>query len=270
MGLPETDISPHHDGGPLYQGAGAFLPGRVLAAPSWVFPASMAENCRFLAGRVDEVGLLFFESAASMAYGSEDLPPFLAELPLRYHLHLPADLPMHAPEEAAGICHSLFLKTAFLGPLRGVLHPPPNAQGGAKCLVSFLDAFIALGTTPDALLLENTKESDLCDLEGVIEDYGLRICLDMGHALAYGQNALLEHTALLQRAGMIHVNAPGRGGAAGRHVPLTSLSPQEAAAAERMLCAVPNDAVIMMELFAWPDIEASLPLVRQWLAGTAT
>ena len=240
--------------------AGAALPGRAVAAPSWVFPGSLAENCRFLAGKVDEAGLLFFESAAALAYGPEDLPAWLSDLPLSYHLHLPADLPMHAPEEAAAICLALFQKTAFLGPLKGVLHPPP-----AERLAAFVNAFARLGGDPKTLLLENTRENDLLCLEAVIEEYDLPICLDMGHVLLYGQCALLERPGLLRRAGMIHASAPGRGAEEGRHLPLTALSLEEAALAGRMLRAVPKDAVIMLECFSWPHIEASLPLARQWL-----
>ena len=29
----------------------------VIAAPSWVIPGTVAENCKYLQGRVDEVGL---------------------------------------------------------------------------------------------------------------------------------------------------------------------------------------------------------------------
>lgn len=139
---------------------------RRIAAPSWVRPASLAENCRFLAGRVDEAGLLFFDARSSLAYGDDDMPPELAALPLAYHVHLPLDLPWHDPGAAAEICHRLLKRCAFLagegeaetgenrageegtgrdeagrgetaqgkagvrGGIRGVLHPP--AKAGAK------------------------------------------------------------------------------------------------------------------------------------------
>ena len=90
------------------------LPGRILAAPSWVMPGTVTENCAFLATVVDEIGLLFMESAACLAYGRQDLPDTLADLPLSYHLHLPLDLPMDEPARAAGICAELLDKTARL------------------------------------------------------------------------------------------------------------------------------------------------------------
>ena len=51
-----------------------------MAAPSWVWPGTVGENCRRLGEVFDEVGILLFESAACMAYGEEDLPATLSEL----------------------------------------------------------------------------------------------------------------------------------------------------------------------------------------------
>ena len=73
------------------------LAGR-LAAPSFVLPGTVAENARFLSGRVDEMALCFFEAQACLKYGENDLPPDLAEpsesgtlrCPVSYtHLTLP-------------------------------------------------------------------------------------------------------------------------------------------------------------------------------------
>ena len=70
-----------------------------VAAPSFVLPGNIVENVRFLAGRVEEVALCFFENAACLAYTEQDLPPDLRDLPLRWHVHLPFDLPW--PEKAS-------------------------------------------------------------------------------------------------------------------------------------------------------------------------
>ena len=78
------------------------LAGR-LAAPSFVLPGTVAENARFLSGRVDEMALCFFEAQACLKYGENDLPPDLAEPSesgrLRCHVHLPVDLPWRSAPE---------------------------------------------------------------------------------------------------------------------------------------------------------------------------
>ncbi|MDO5484253.1 MAG: hypothetical protein Q4F27_05035, partial [Desulfovibrionaceae bacterium] len=71
---------------------GHALAGR-LAAPSFVLPGTVAENAAFLAGKVDEVALCLFEAQACLAYTAADMPAALADLPLRWHVHLPVDLP---------------------------------------------------------------------------------------------------------------------------------------------------------------------------------
>lgn len=274
------------------------LPGRVLAAPSWVMSGTLAENCAFLATKVDEVGLLFMESAACLAYGEQDLPDFLAELPLFCHMHLPVDLPMDTPGRAAAICAELLGKAAHLpvgaywrecaigslfsespaahgqaenerAAMRAVLHPPahdPADPGLAgRQLAAFAEAWLALGQSPSRLLLENVRDNDLTELTGPIREYGFGLCPDMGHILAYGQENLLRRPDLLGRAGMLHVSAPGKGRRAGHHLPLTALDADGRRQAALICGSVPGDAVVMLELFSWPHIEESLPLLRSWL-----
>jgi hypothetical protein len=243
--------------------SGSFLPGRFLALPSWVFPGSLAENCRFLAGRADEAGLLFFAASSSLAYGPEDIPPDLGDLPLRFHVHLPLDLPWKMPAEAARICFALLEKTAFLHPGRAVLHPPPQGRGATKILIAFLENFAARGGSPGIFLLENTRENDLRSLVPPAEDYDLHFCIDMGHILAYGQEKLLGDDALLARTELLQISASGPKG--DEHLPLTALDAGGVALARRLFRAAPRQAVIMLELFHWPHVEISLPLIRQWL-----
>lgn len=279
-------------------GHGCLLPGRTLAAPSWVGSGTILDNCAFLAGRVDEVGLLFFESTSCLAYTEQDLPASLGELPLTYHVHLPVDLPMREPAKAADICLALLNKTAFLAEKkrvpdsaafaregkgakffpeqgqpsvlpRAVLHPPcddpSDAAHSSRLLARFARRFTDQGGSPADLLLENVATNDLLKLEAVVREYDFSICLDLGHMLGYNQFGLLRSRHILQRAAMLHVNAPGRGKAVGAHLPLTALDGAGLRMAERVCKSIPRSAVIMMEMFDWPHIVASLPLIRAWL-----
>jgi hypothetical protein len=259
----------------------SFLPGRRLAAPSWVIPASLEENCRFLAGRVNEVGLLFFETKGSLAYTEQDIPLSLAALPLSFHVHLPVDLPWHEPERAAKICLALLRKVSCLRNsgvpdgeqppphCRGVLHPPPHdpADSGsaARKLAAFARGFADRGGENSLLLLENCKDNDLTPIMGPLLDHGFTVCLDSGHMLAYGQESLLGNDVLLQHTGMLHLSAPGRGSLSGSHLPLTMLDPAGAGLCRDLVRQVPRQSVLMAELFDWSAIEVSLPMIRSWL-----
>jgi hypothetical protein len=246
-------------------GRGLLPGGRALAAPSWVRPGGVWDNACFLAGKVDEVGLLFLDSAASLGYGGDALPEELAALPLSWHVHLPLDLDW----EGAGALETalaLMDKAAFLDGRRAVLHPPAGpAKNAERALAAFARGWQKAGRSPADLLLENVRGQDLLALEACITACGFSVCPDLGHLLAHGQERLLDSLPLLARAGMLHLNAPsGRG--QGGHRPLTCLDGRETSLARRLCGAVPQRAVVMLELFDWDQITASLPLARQWLA----
>lgn len=261
---------------------GYFLPKHRLSAPSWVIPGTLAENCGFLATKVDEVGLLFMESDACLKYGPEDIPENLADLPLTFHVHLPVDLPIRDdPSRAAAICLALLGKTVFLAQreenmgrrvphLRGVLHPPaeyPGQPGKASCeLDVFIRTFQDMGGEPALLMLENIKENNLLRHMELALVHSMSICLDLGHALAYRQFDLLTEDALPQMLGMLHLNAPGPASCPGRHLPLAALDERGRETAARLCSLLPPGKVIMLELFDWSHIKDSLPLLLSWLS----
>ena len=250
--------------------AGRFA-GR-LAAPSFVIPAGVAENARFLAGKVDEVGLCLFETRACLNYGPQDLPPDLAALPLRWHAHLPVDLPWpqktcttaqsgHPARTAATVARQVLEKAAFLAPRCAVLHPPtgsPHMQ--RRLLAGFAHHWQKHCHVP--LLLENIAHSDIFSLgQGFLQDHGLGLCLDVGHLLGYGQKNLL-FSQLPEQASLVHWSAPGDGD---RHLPLTDFSAQQMQTAASLIPRFCDTAVHMAEIFNWKKLMASLPVLAALL-----
>lgn len=261
-----------------------------IAAPSWVISDTLAANCRFLDGKIHEVGLLFFETASCLAYTEADLPRDLASLDLAWHVHLPLDLPWDTPERVADACLSLMDSVAYLGVQRAVLHPPQagitirslracdsdagigggqtasfgqeDSEEAGRALEIFAHRWQAAGRLMADCLLENVHGADLVDIWPAVCNLGYSVCLDTGHVISYRQYGLLELPGLRERVRMVHVNAPGP---RGKHMPLTSLTPEGYGTVARMLQLAPDDAVIMMEIFEWAGIAASLPLVTDML-----
>lgn len=236
-----------------------------IAAPSFVIPAGVAENARFLAGKVAEVGLCLFETTACLDYGPQDLPPDLALLPLRWHAHLPVDLPWpakksvaaHPAREAAGAALAVLEKTAFLHPRRAVLHPPHGEPDEQRRLLADFALHWRRGTSVP-LLLENVEHSDVACLgKDFLEEQGVGFCLDVGHLLGYAQDNLLYST-LPERAAMAHWSAPGE---RDRHLPLTALTPPQRRTAAALVARLPGDAVHMVEVFNWSGVARSLPVL---------
>jgi hypothetical protein len=237
--------------------------GRIpwpVAAPSFVWPGPVAENCRMLAGVFPEVALLFFESKACLDYGGDDLPGWLGNLGLSYHLHLPLDLPWQAgAAEAFRVAAALADKTAFLSPTCFVLHPPREPRE--------LEAFAALwtkrGFAPETLAIENTQAASLDRHWPLIRGLGLGVCLDLGHVLAYGQKLSLDLPGLAGTLRLVHLCAPyAAGGPTGAeagampararghgHFPLTGLDTAGRELARRVLELTPANATIVLEIF---------------------
>jgi hypothetical protein len=219
----------------------------TLAAPSWVWPGTVADNCQKLAGIFPEVSLMFLEAQACLAYGRKDLPPDLAGLPLRWHVHLPIDLDWpHGAKTAMESVEALARKAAFLSPWSFVLHPPP---GGAKERRALLAEVSRLwrdaGREPRDLLLENTRDAGPVELLALSRDLGFGLCLDLGHIMAYEQ-ALPALRKFAGQVRMLHLNAPGP--KAG-HLPLTRLSPDGKGLLRGLLEAAGRDAVLTLEIF---------------------
>jgi len=244
---------------------------RTIAAPSWVIRDSLAANCRFLEGKVDETGLIFFEKDSCLNYTHADLPDDLADLAMTWHVHLPLDLDWNDARGTAAACLALMEKIAYLGVRRAVLHPPQPGMtfsGTAKEAMQALEIFAAswqhAGFSTRDCMLENVLGADLTDIWPLVCDAGYSVCLDTGHMLSYRQYRLLELCDLEGRVRMVHLNAPGPGG---RHLPLTALTPGQQSDVARMLQVADRDAVFMMEIFDWNGIAESLPLLDAMLGS---
>jgi hypothetical protein len=245
-------------------------PTSVIAAPSRVLPGTVAENARFLNGRVDEIALCFFECRACLAYTEADMPPELAELPFSWHIHLPCDLPWPARPDQGGAASetaeralAVFAGAAFLAPRCAVLHPPQGTPAFKRRLLrDFERVWRERSDVP--LLLENLSHCDIVELgDGFLQDHGFGLCLDVGHLLGYGQKRLLS-SDLPETADLVHWSAPGEKDA---HLPLTALTPGQFATAAELAGRFAGNPVHLAEIFHWPDVESSLPLLEKLTGG---
>lgn len=224
-----------------------------LAAPSCVIPDRVGPNCRALAPLVREVGLMLFETRGCLDYDERDLPPDLPSLGLRYHAHLPVDLPWERGARAVSDAISaLEQKIAFLHPCGYVLHPP---SPGELTRLAGIRPGLA-----DGLCLENTADSDLSDIWEEILALNLGVCLDVGHLVSYGQERILQIPGFLDRVRMLHIY----GGESGRgHAGLDQLPDPELL--RWILKRVGSDSVLVTEIFRMEEFRRSLDLLRSWL-----
>ena len=232
-----------------------------LAAPSWVIPGTVAENCCYLSGRVDEIALLFFETESCLNYSEKDLPHELSNCGLSFHIHHPLDLPWHkGGAEVARIVCALISKTEHLNPQTNVIHPPPFGPEAAGLITDFKQALAGAKYPPHNFLFENIKENSLSGLVDHIRSCGFKICLDLGHILAYGQQSLFDED-LKGMVGMLHLNAPGRGG---RHESLAGLDGEGLLLLGRMLENLEKNGTVTVEVFEEKGFFESLAFLNEY------
>jgi sugar phosphate isomerase/epimerase len=173
-----------------------------LGTTSYVIPADLRTNVAFLADKVDDIELVLFESDEITNLPDAATIKALKETAerhdLTYTVHLPLDTWLGHREESVrersvDKCLRVIERTAELKPFAYVLHFHGDQQGKSP--------------SPDMMrwneghrrsverLLHAVDSLDLCvelldypyDLiEDIVNDYGLSICLDIGHLLLYG------------------------------------------------------------------------------------
>lgn len=233
-----------------------------LALPSWVLPGPIAENALFLQNKARAVSLCCFESAACLKYSREDPPPFLAELDLIWHVHLPLDLDWTGgAERAARICLLIRDRISFLNPASFTLHPPEGREDPRRQLEIFAKKWREEAREP--LYLENTAAYNARLLSAdFLQDASIGFCLDMGHVIAFSQNDILD-SDLPERAGMAHWSAPGEKG----HQELRALSERGLALCKSAARRLPQGMTHVLEIFDWTGIRNSLPVLREILGA---
>ena len=254
-----------------------------LAAPSYVIPGTVGENCFVLKDEVREIGLTLFESAACLNYTDKDIPRELAGLNLRFHVHLPLDYDWTVgAEEVFSLTTRLLQKVQFLRPDKFVLHPPISEKD--------LDRFASLWTDGDGigrsgetesggngeiiasehsgvlngqdLLVENIEENDLVRCWDVVCAKDLGECLDIGHLLAYNQWALLDLPTFWERVRLLHVYGLEKNK---KHYGLEELSKEGKELLRHILGRVKSGTTLVLELFTLDEFVSSKHMLVDWL-----
>ncbi len=242
-----------------------------IAAPSCALPDTVAGNANFLATKVAEVGLCFFEAQSCIDYTENDLPSSLAALPLKWHVHLPVDLPWHlGAEKCANLALRVMAKVNNLKIAYAVLHPPLICQGNmlnpsekSKLLHKFYEKWSSELSTK--LLLENVANAPLVDLDmtlfsGNHAPFG--ICLDFGHMIGFGQSQMLFKSKIFEYIQLVHWSAPGK---QDEHLSLTKLKEHEYLLAKDLISRLAPSVTHMLEIFNWSGIEDSYPILKELL-----
>jgi sugar phosphate isomerase/epimerase len=247
-----------------------------VGTTSFITPDTMLNNVKALAGRVDDIELLFFDSQST-----SDLPGFdeidqMAEIAannsLTYTVHLPLDAQLGATcdedrHESSRDCCRIMSLTASLDPFAYVLHLNKKADqadgdshGWRDAVTRSLSHIVGSGVDPQRLCIE-TLFYPFDDVADIVAGLDLSVCLDIGHILLAGHQPLDEMLEVhLQRTRVIHLHGIKDGK---DHCDISHLDPEIRSMLFSRLSEDERERVVTLEVFNQADLDRSLSVVKE-------
>lgn len=252
---------------------------------SYIIPDEILPNAEWLAGQVDDIQLILFETDN---YGS-NLPDAKLRQQLRalgrrhglsYSVHLPLDLRL---ADGGSVAHESLIKahrvidatlelepTAYTVHLTGGTLPCEFGGDGSSTLEVWQDeALVALQEVvarlphPSLLAVENLEHWDPEAFAPVLERIPVSRAVDVGHLWLKGESAFPRLADWLPRTRLIHIHGTGtRDHQSLVHAPRDEL---------RQTLYFLRDhfsGVVTLEVFNEADFNESMVLMKSMLAGS--
>ena len=174
-----------------------------LGTTSYIIPADLMTNVRFLAPYVDDIELVLFEADDESNLPDEKTIRELKEVAssngLSYTVHLPLGLLLGALDEGerrGSVKKALHIVelTSSLNPAAYVVHfegerrgiiPSENMTGWKDGLRASMADLLGSGT-PSQLLCVETLDYPFALVDPIVSEFELSVCLDIGHVLLQG------------------------------------------------------------------------------------
>jgi sugar phosphate isomerase/epimerase len=248
-----------------------------LGTTSYIVPDAILPNVEFLAGRVDDIELVLFESGETSNLPG---PAEIAELirwrdraGLSYTVHLPLDAQLGAADErlrqsAVAQCLRVIELTRPLDPFAWVLHldgrrrgdsPADDVADWLAALSGSVRTLLAAGVPPQSLCAE-TLDYPFELVAPLISELGLAVCLDIGHLVMRGRDVGAHLDRWLGGCRVLHLHGirDGRD-----HRDIAALGePLLRRLLERLASPGAAERVLTVEVFGREDFEASMACLK--------
>jgi len=249
-----------------------------LGTTSYIIPADLIPNVRFLADKVDDIELVLYESDEMTnlpdATTVKKLKEMADRFDLTYTVHLPLDTWMgheevSVRERSVEKCLRVIERTAMLAPFAYIIHfhgdhlgknPSPDLprwleghRHSVERLLQFVD--------PQNMCVEILDYPyDL--IEDIVTDYRLSVCLDLGHLLLYGHSPEEYLDRYLSHIRVIHIHGVEDGH---DHRSLTSVPAHILTTLVNRLNETPNNSrVVTMEIFDEEMLNQSMDVMSRF------
>jgi sugar phosphate isomerase/epimerase len=199
-----------------------------LGATSYILPADLLTNIRFLGPFLDEVELVLFESRLAENLPSRadvrEMRRLADRWELTYNVHLPTDVYLgDANRMVQKRAHATILKfyerVLPLEPVGFVLHLDRRPSGDSVLqdrrawldrMEDSLSSLLREGLDRSLVSVENL-DYPLEWIQPLIRRLGMRLCLDIGHLLVHGRDLHRHFCSFMTETTMIHLHGVQEG-----------------------------------------------------------
>ncbi len=262
------------------------MPPFRLGTTSYIIPAGLAANARYLLDYVQDMELVLFDldDGTSNFPGPADVAELAAvgERGLSYTVHLPLDLRLGAGGDEAHPslvqARTVIDSTRALDPWAYVMHLDGRELLAAERAGQATAADVALWQAqavqalalvaawaggPERLAVENLEHYPLDFILPVLARVPVSRCVDVGHLWLDDHDALSYLRAALPRTRVVHLH-----GLAGRdHQSLAHLPPEQLNPVIELLVTEGYSGVLTLEVFGEDDFHTSLAALAAALAA---
>ena len=242
-----------------------------LGTTSFIYPDHYVPNVKMLGPYLDEIELLLFESLPARALPSKAVIAQLSDLAetcnLTYNIHLPIDVSISDPQlekqqQAVETFLNVIELTAPLRPTAYTLHIPYSGEpvnSWHKRIVGNLEKILAGGVQPHLIAVE-TLDDCFHLLDGILSDFHLSVCLDLGHLMARAVNIQHAFNTYSGKISIIHLHGFNENG---DHKALDQLPAQFAQSVSQILHEF--SGTVSVEVFSYEDLRNSLDIFDRFV-----
>jgi len=249
-----------------------------LATTSYIYPDEIVPNVVRLGPFFDEIELVLFESTGQNSIPDNTQINHLIELSLLhrvgFNIHLPFDISLGDENEkvrASGISivRRVIQKTLCLNPSLYVLHLDPRNRNNqeerdieawrrrvSRSLKEILDD----GMDSKRMAIE-TLGYPFEWIEDVVREFGLSVCLDIGHILTHGYDLGHYLETYLPRTSIVHLHGFHNGS---DHLGIETLPEPDL---NLILSALHHyHGIVSIEVFSINELRSSLSVLEErWI-----
>jgi hypothetical protein len=252
---------------PLLKSYKGMFPFKI-GTTSFIYPDSYVQNVKMLAPYLDEIELIFFESAPDGLPSNHEIKELFSlanEYDLSYNIHLPLDISLGAPEPSSRHFAIETIKqvmdlTTPLSPTTYTLHLPyeeidfgnERIKRWKEHTCHSMETLCTSGINSRIISIE-TLNYPIEWVEDILIDFNFSVCMDLGHLILYGLDMKDVFDRYKNRTSIIHLH-----GANERidHQPLDLLSKSNLKTILEMLKQFKG--IVSIEVFSYDHLNVSL------------